>query len=313
MGNRIDCCHYKKEEKIGEFSKKIFKIYSEIERKNIGKYILCYDLETNITEKKYLPTIIKTLKGLGELIYMNNLYLCGGDDSYLGSNHFFKYTIDNGLHPLINCIYSHKFPTLVGVDKCIYCIGGLEDNLKCERYLIDQKRWESINSLPTSRSGCSAFFDKNSSNLYLFGGYNYIKNRMLETILLMKVSDKHNNIWEEMNIVGGEFMKKSMMGIIQIDNNLILIVGGYEYNEEKCCDVETDKVLKFDLENHDVFVEEYRLMVPSTFNSKNCVEYGYDSFDFLIDDNFNVHKFSREERKLDCISKINNKLLDCSL
>ena len=200
----------------------------------------------------------------------------------------------------------------VGVDQNIYCIGGLEDNLNCERYLIEQNRWESINSLPTSRSGCSAFFDRKRSNLYLFGGYNYIKNRMLETILVMKLLDK-KNCWEEINIVGGEFMKKSMMGIIHLDNNLILLVGGYEYNDEKCCDIETDIVLKFDIENLDVFVEEYKLMVPSVFNSKNSVEYGHDSFDFIIDDNFNVHRFIREERRFDCISKINNKLLDCSL
>ena len=49
MGNKIFCCNYKTEE---SFSKKLMKICSEIEDKNVVKYVLYYDIETKKTEKK---------------------------------------------------------------------------------------------------------------------------------------------------------------------------------------------------------------------------------------------------------------------
>jgi hypothetical protein len=292
MGNKVDCCQYKEEKE--HFSKKLFKIYSEKQDNKIAKFIVSHDIELNQSEKIPLPNIITSTRGLGELIYLNNLYLCGGDESFIGSTYFFKYSSDKGLTPLINTIYSHKYPTLIGFNNCIYCIGGLEDNINCERYLLAESRWECFPNLPKSRSGCSAYFDHSTSHFFLFGGYNYISNSMLESIAVIKVSKKTiGHKWEEFLIENSVCIKKSMMGIIPLCERKLLLLAGYEYNNSTHSEELTDDVVLVDLAEKQISKEFYKTALPCSFNDKVSITFSKD-VEYLIDENFNLHKFDHK-------------------
>ena len=294
MGNR-SCCIYRNDNEL--FSKKLMKIYIKKEEKKILQNIVFYDIETMKIEKNLISNLVTSAKGFGELLYMDCLFLCGGNESFIGSTYFLKYSFLKGLCPLVNCIYSHKYPTLVGINMNIYCIGGLEENVNCERYLLLENRWESICSLPESRSGCSPFYDEVNNYLYLFGGYNYVKSTIIDSIIRIKITNKSSgNPWEvfSLNSLNGSLLKKTMMGVITLKNSCFLLLGGFSYNEASFSENETGSVIKVDLQKRTLTEEKYRLKTPSSFNSKSSIQFNNESYSFLIDDKYNIHKFDHD-------------------
>mmetsp|Transcript_23777 Transcript_23777/g.42080 ORF Transcript_23777/g.42080 Transcript_23777/m.42080 type:complete len:178 (+) Transcript_23777:242-775(+) len=66
---------------------------------------------------------------------------------------------------------------------CIYAIGGETNGPQlgstCERLILDENRWESIQLLPQDASNLSAIVVEEESSLYALGGYNDFKDLAL--------------------------------------------------------------------------------------------------------------------------------------
>ena len=233
-------------ENLFSFNSKFNMIFYDINRK-----------QKILIERKLEP--IKTLEGVSELNFNNNLYLCGSSslipESEEGS-HFFQL---NPLNPetkiLPKAKYPHYYPALISIKKnYIYCIGGKSQH-HCEGYNINENKWIPLPNLPEERYLCTLCYDELNNIIYLFGGIND-KNHLHKDKLSIEYDyflrlkndiDNNNNstIWEKIHVQNNKILLNSISAaslIFENEEKYIYIFGGKDDQEHYL-----DNVIKFNI------------------------------------------------------------------
>ncbi len=126
---------------------------------------------------------------------------------------------------------------------------------KCEYYNLTKKSWSSLSEIGTWRMDPTGFIHNNQF-LYVFGGWNNSvkSNPFVEKIERIKLFSPMNqsmvlttNQWESIKLVSNSnssLLKKTCMGILKINENKILLLGGdtSDYLKESSIDVMNAKV-----------------------------------------------------------------------
>lgn len=266
--------------------------------KGIFKFLF-YDINQNntlIIEKKL--EIVKTLEGLSELNFEQELYLCGNsnqeDDE--GSFLFELNPINPKTKILVNSIYSHYYPSLIsGENKYIYCIGG-KGQTRSEFYDIEKNNWESLPNLPEERYLCTLSLDSKNKTIYLFGGINSINTNIgnnckiyieSDYILKLRLIKSKNKNWEKIEIKDENEKKllkrvssASLMFEDQQDN--IFILGGE--NEQKHF---LNDIIRFNINSCSLSKINKQLEFPTIFLNQYPKKYESNSYMYVFIDKFN--------------------------
>jgi hypothetical protein len=137
---------------------------------------------------------------------------------------------------LVNSIYSHYYPSLIGYKENLVVIGGKE-NIYCEIYIEKNSKWKEISKLPTERYKCNLLSDEKNNFIYLFGGYSKILKKNCNNILKLNMN---NFVWETILINNNEYFLERNSSLLFNINDKIFICGGYDNNNEK-----TEYIIEF--------------------------------------------------------------------
>ena len=161
--------------------------------------------------------------------YNNKFYISGG---YSTSKQFFEYDFEsNKFIKLPEMLSNHYYHTMIGNNNYIYSISGFKSK-KIEKYNIIDKEWVSLPDLSYERSYSNTLIYNN--NIFFFGKINKINdnenhNNIIEYLNLYNDNYNINNKWNQIEI---DFKIPFNSGIIMVDENNILLVGGkMELNE----------------------------------------------------------------------------------
>ena len=177
----------------------------------------------------------------------NKLYITGGHtpESTNGLCTFLLYDYSSNklqdLPPMLSPHWGHC--SLYLNPSTIFVISG-SYNKKCESYDLSKKTWRTLPEIKIWRMDATAFL-YNSSYIYVFGGWNNSIKRFdpfIEKIERLKIDNTNpfesiltiKNKWEFIDIESSnkqisnprELLKKICMGIVNISDNRLLLLGG---------------------------------------------------------------------------------------
>ena len=263
-----------------------------------GKFnLIYYDINKNqsiLMERKLEP--IKTLEGLSELNFNNNLYLCG-TSSLIPEDNKGSYLFElNPLNPETKILpkskYSHYYPTLISIqNKYIYCIGGKNNN-HCELYDLKEKKWSALPNLPEERYLCTLCYDEASDILYLFGGMND-KNNLhgnklsIEYNYFLRLKNEINVglIWEKKEIKNNKILLNRISAgslIFENEEKYIYIFGGKDDQGHYL-----DNVIKFFIESQSFQESNQKLDFPTEFTNQYAIKSDLNKFLYVFMDKYN--------------------------
>jgi hypothetical protein len=228
------------------------RIHTESDKSNENFLLQIFDIEEEILFFYSLNLKIKSLEGISQIFYENTLILCGSNtynDNTKNTNSFsssFMYSIDIFSTPLklnfqVNSCFPHYYPILsILRNEFVLVISG-KGSTKCEYYSLTNKRWKDLPELPESRYGGSLICDNTLNIAYIFGGENEKTNKNSFTIFKLNINKciKWDTIIIEEN---SHLLTKKFSGIIKIDNENILILGGKNNDDN-----ETDEVVNINI------------------------------------------------------------------
>ena len=257
-----------------------------------GKFsMIFYDINKNqsILMERKLESI-KTLEGLSELNYNNNLYLCGSSslipEDNKGSYLFELNPLDPETKILPKSKYSHYFPALISIkNKYIYCIGG-KNNHFCEFYDIKEKKWLASPNLPEDRYLCTLSYDELNEILYLFGGMSE-NNRFNDYFLKLKTDINVGLIWEKIEIKNKKIFLNRISAaslIFQSEEKYIYIFGGKDNKGNLL-----DDVVKFYIDSQSFQETNQKLDFPTEFMNQYAIKSDLNHFLYVFFDKFNNH------------------------
>jgi len=270
---------------------------SLLEEKNLVclydvEYRHSYDLDLNFF-------LIKDLDGLGQVNFNNNLFLCGSAKNSVNTGSYLvKYDpkkVNNNTTILINSIYNHYFPTIIGFKSDYLMVIGGEDNLKCECYNLQINKWKIMPELPEERYKSNAIFDENNDTIYLFGGFDSFTRLNRDGIL--KLNLKVLSDWEYLIIKkSNNLFARNSFSLIKSDRNFIMLLGGIGNEGEKL-----DNIVEFDLNNFKLTLSKKKLSKCSSFIQTGGMDLNKTSY-FLFDDEFHIHIISNNNYNVDLIN-----------
>jgi len=253
-----------------------------------GKFsMLYYDInknETIIMEKKLED--IRSLDGMSEINFNNNLYICGNK---------FLYEI-NPLNPetivLSDLNYWHCYPSLISIkEKYIYCIGG-KNQCHCELYDIDTNTWSALPNLPEERYLCSLCYDKKNNIIYLFGGINnkneiHGKKLPIEYDYFLRLKEDLNIglVWEKILVKNNKNLLNRISAatlIFEGNENFIFILGGEDEENHLLNDI-----IKYDINNQSFIQLNHKLNFPTKFFNQYSIKSDMNNFLYVFLDMFN--------------------------
>ena len=268
-----------------------------------GKYnMIFYDINKNqsiLMERKLDP--IKTLEGLSELNFNNNLYLCG-TSSLIPEDNKGSYLFQlNPLSPetkiLSKSKYSHYYPALISIQKkYIYCIGGKSEH-HCEAYNINENKWDPLPNLPEERYLCTLCYDEINNIIYLFGGINDInhlhKNKLsIEYDYFLRLKNNFNDInnntnvsWEKVHVQNNKILLNRISAaslIFENEENYIYIFGGKDDQGHYLNDA-----VKFYIDSQSFQVIDQKLDFPTEFLNQYSIKSELNNFIYVFLDKFN--------------------------
>lgn len=270
---------------------------SPLEEKNLiclydVEYRQSFDLDLNFF-------LIKDLEGLGQINFNNNLYLCGSPKNSVNTgSYLIKYDpkkANNQTSLLINSIYNHFFPSIIGFKFDYLLVIGGEENIKCECYNLQINKWKSMPDLPEERYKSNAVFDEDNEMIYLFGGYDSFTRMNRESIL--KLNLKVLSEWEYLIVKkSNSLLARNSFSIIKTERNNILILGGIDNQGEKI-----ENIVEFDLSTYKVNLSKKKLSKGSSFLQTGGLDLNKTTY-FLFDDDFHIHIISNNTYNIDLIN-----------
>jgi hypothetical protein len=273
---------------------KFNKISTSQPQKNIV-YIFDIEDETGLCMDLHIR-IIKDLDGLSQLNFNNNLYLCGASmNNDLSGSSLLKLDpvkIGNNAYVLINSIYHHYYPTLLGFrGDLIVAIGGYKNKL-CEVFNIKTNKWRALPDLPEERYKCCVINDDMSEFLYLFGGLNSESAQNCTSILRLNM--KNSLVWETMIVkANAHLLAKNSCSVMKFDRlNVIYIIGGRDNSDQL-----TDTIIEYDVNSRIASLNRKRLECKASFFQDTGSDLNKSEF-FIFDENTNIHKISKNDFKI---------------
>lgn len=256
------------------------------------EYRLSFDLDLNFF-------LIKDLDGLGQINFNNNLYLCGSPKNSVNTgSYLLRYDpkkANNQTSLLINSIYSHYFPTVIGFKlDYLFVIGG-EESIKCECYNLQINKWKIMPDLPEERYRSNAVFDETNDTMFLFGGYDSFTRMNRESILRLNL--KVLSEWEYLIVKKfTSLLARNSFSIIKTEKNNILILGGIGNQGEKI-----NNIIEFDLSSYKINLSKKKLSRGSSFLQSGGLDLNKTTY-FLFDDDFHIHIISNNNYNIDLIN-----------
>ena len=271
------------------------------EKSQETRMIYMFDIERERSLKTQPFFFLNSFEGLGQLNYNNNLYLCGGIEMKKGGTYFLVYDpvkIFSSLSMSINCLFEHKYPTMIGYkNDFIIVVGGQESNMKCEIYGLNKRKWKALPDLPEPRYGCSLLNEEKHEFIYLFGGIS--NDSYCGSVLRLNM--KSLIIWESVIVVdNSSLLQKSQFSIIQVDRSTLYLLGGSKIGEDM-----TDSIVEFDLASKSAKPSNLKLSRPAKFLISNSVDLNNKNF-FIFDTQSFVHNIDLKERKLRDFNYVDN-------
>jgi hypothetical protein len=258
-------------------------------------YIFDIEDETGLSMESNIR-ILKDLDGLSQLNFNNNLYLCGASmNNDLSGSSLLKLDpvkIGNNANVLINSIYHHYYPTLLGFrGDLIVAIGGYKNKL-CEVFNIKTNKWRALPDLPEERYKCCVISDDMSEYLYLFGGLNSETWQNCSTILRLNM--KNSLVWETMIVkANAHLLAKNSCAVIKFDRlNVIYILGGRDNTDQL-----SDNIIEYDITSRIASLSRKRLECKAAFFQETGADLNKSEF-FMFDENSNIHKISKNDFKV---------------
>lgn len=242
--------------------------------------------------------IFKDIKGLSQLNINNSLYLCGTPNNYENAgSYLIRYDIGNissNSNFLVNSIFPHYKPTMIGIkNEYILVIGG-EKMKRCEYFNLKTNKWRSVPELPEERFNCCAVYEENSENVYLFGGFNSLTGHNCSSILFLNF--RVNLTWETQLIKDNtSLLARNSSAIIKFDRTSIYILGGID-NDNNCM----DSIVEFDLQSKELGLSRKKLIRAASFSLQTGVDLNKAEYSFFDNDNF-VHRIAKSEFKINLI------------
>ena len=213
----------------------------------------------------------------------NNLYITGGktkEDQI--SNSFYCYNYDlNSLTVLPNMINARCSHSMIYINNHIindelFIIGGHGINTG-ERYSFKTQTWKLLPCLHTKERQVPTLICVGD---YLYTIFGFVNGKKNSYILGEKINLNELDKWEMINVkcngIDEEKLNKFNVGLIKLNNNSFLLVGG-EINSGG----ETDDVFKLDFINDDEIVisdTNLKLPCPSSFIDKNFIALDQNKF-----------------------------------
>ena len=224
----------------------------------------------NVDLSKYL---FKKFWGYHSILnYKGRFYISGG---YSTSKMFYKYNrIANEFIRLEDMLSGHSYHRLIGINNFIFVISGFK-NKKVEKYNIEKNEWSSLPSLEVSRScpSCVCYEDK---FIFLFGGLcDSTDNSLTNQIEKLDITrnDKDNK-WERFS-VNSDIMLPFYLGVIQINNDELLLLGGkYDPKEDNI-----DECFNYSYKSNSIKkADDFKLPVKDEFDGKLFCNLGDNIF-----------------------------------
>ncbi len=287
---------------MNQYSKKLMQFKKSNDTSNDQKNTIClydveyrenFDLELNFF-------LINKIDGLGQINFNNNLFLCGSPKNTVNiGSYLIKYdpkkVSTNSTAILINSIYNHYFPTIIGFKSDYLLVIGGEENIKCECYNLQINKWKMIPDLPEERYKCNAIFDDDNDTVYLFGGYDSFTRNNRESIL--KLNLKSLVQWEYFIIKkSNNLLARNSFALINSTKNNIMILGGFGNNN-----VKLDNIIELDLVTFKINISKKKLSKSSSFIQTGGLDLNKSTY-FLFDDEFQIHIISNNNYNIDLIN-----------
>ena len=213
----------------------------------------------------------------------NNLYITGGktkDDQI--SDSFFCYNYElNSLTVLPNMINPRCSHSMIYINNHIindelFIIGGHGINTG-ERYSFKTKQWKLLPYLHTKERQVPTLICVGD---YLYSIFGFVNGKKSPYILGEKINLNELDKWETINVKCDSFDEEKLnrfnVGLIKLNNNSFLLVGG-EINTGG----ETDDVFKLDFNNNEeIIITDTNLKLPSpcSFIDKNFIPLDQNKF-----------------------------------
>lgn len=259
--------------------------------------MIFYDINKNqsiLMERKLESK--RTLEGMSELNFNNNLYICGSSNDIPDNNQGSCLFELNPLNPvtkiLPNAKYSHYYPALISIkNKYIYCIGGKQQH-HCESYDLENNEWSPLPNLPDERYLCTLCYDNMNNIVYLFGGINYKnhlhKNKLsieYDYFLRLKSDINMGLIWEKIEIKSNKILLNRISAaslIFENEENYIYIFGGKDDQEHLL-----DDVIILYIESQTFQKTEHKLDFPTEFLNQYPIKSIINPSSYVFFDKFN--------------------------
>ena len=221
------------------------------------------------------------------LNFKGKFYISGG---YATSKMLYKYNkLSNEFIRLEDMPSGHSYHRLIGINNFIFAISGFK-NKKVEKYNIETNQWSSLPSLEVSRSwpSCVCIEDK---FIFLFGGLcDSNDNSLINQIEKLDITKNDNdNKWERFS-VNSNIMLPFYLGVVQINNDELLLLGGkYDPKEDNI-----DECFNYSYKENSIKKnDDFKLPVKDEFDGKLFCNFGdnvfgqfsaiYSDFFYLID------------------------------
>ena len=237
-----------------------------------------------------------------------NLYITIDTNLYIitGKNHDLLYIFDSlkkSINKLCNLKNNHSNGNLLYYENNLICLSG-DFNKKVEIYSIQKNEWDNLPEMITERSNSGTCIINNKNSKYILNifGYNYPTNEYLNTIEYLDINDKDTN-WKYLNYNNQSLIPLDISNFFCINYNdeKIILIGGYNENENKYNDKFIQINLESNFENNCLIEETERKLKDIDFNKK-IIFYnnGYKSyfkknkngiFYGIFDNNLNCHLF----------------------
>ena len=167
------------------------------------KTIIKHDLNRKTWSYHQLDKNVFRLELFAFSSYNNLLIISGGIDPIYGEitkkTYIFNYD-DKTLTEKSNMKFSRYKHLMLSLGNVIYCMGGCakgEIGIKtCEKYLVDEDRWENMASLKVKRSVILGTLSSGNKFLYVLGGNDQENN----LILIIEKYDIANDLWGLINV-----------------------------------------------------------------------------------------------------------------
>ena len=259
-----------------------------IMKRKILKEIYVYNIkERRVENVKDFEKDQNTFKRFFQFsIYLNaknNLYITGGKtkEEYI-SNSFYCYNYEqNTLTALPNMLNSRCSHSMIYINNHIindeiFIVGGHGMNTG-ERYSFKTQKWTLLPCLHTKERQVPTLIIVNK---YLYTIFGFVNGKKNPYILGERINLKELEKWELINVksndIDEERLNRFNVGLIKLNNNSFLLVGG-----EVVTGGETNDVFKLDFKSNDEIIisdTNLKLPCPCSFIDKNFIALDQNKF-----------------------------------